>query len=118
MGMEKHTGKSKLKSLRSECLLSPIYELTVKCILFITVVVTLAPWPQIAHASCGGDACGSFDVESKSYSSSDTMAKATLVNKDQSKKIRLKGCVTVNGKCGSANSFDVTIDAGKRAPIA
>jgi hypothetical protein len=118
MGIEKHTYKSKLKSLRSECLLSPIYELAVKRILFITMVVTLASWPHIAHASCGGDACSSFGVESKSYSSSDTMAKATLVNKDQSKKMHLKGCVTVNGKCGSADSFDVTIEAGKRVPIA
>src|ERR1700674_3186274 len=117
MGTEKHTDKSKLKSLGSECLLSPICDMTLKRTLFAAMIFTLGLLPQIANASCSGNACSSFSVENKSYSSSDTMAKATLVNKDQSKKIHLKGCVSVNGKCGSADSFDVTIDPGKRVPI-
>jgi hypothetical protein len=86
-------------------------------ILACAVTVTLIALPQAAHASCSGTACSSFAVEGRSYSASDTMAKATLVNRDSSKKIHLKGCVTVKGQCGSANSFDVTIEPSNRMPI-
>ena len=117
MRTEEHTNKSRLKRIVSADLLLRICgsPLTRSAIATMALALTFAP--QVAHASCSGNACSSFAVEGKTYSSSDAAAKATLVNKDQSKKIHLKGCITVNGKCGSANGFDVTIDPGKRAPI-
>jgi len=117
MRTEEHTNKSRLQRVVSAGFSLRIcgWPLTRSALATMALALTFAP--QVAHASCSGNACSSFAVESKTYSSSDAAAKATLVNKDQSKKIHLKGCITVNGKCGSANGFDVTIEPGKRAPI-
>jgi hypothetical protein len=82
---------------------------------FIAIAVILSVLPQSAQA-CSGSACSSFSVENKNYSSSDKKFHATLVNKDQSKKIRLKGCMNVTGKCPSV-LWDVTIDPGKRETV-
>ena len=116
MRMKINTNISKLKSPSSECLSSRTCPLSLKRALFVMGAV-LSLIPQTAHASCGGKACSSFSMENRSYDSSNHMGKATLVNKDQRKKIHLKGCMSVNGKCGSTGSFDVTIDPGKRQPI-
>jgi len=73
--------------------------------------------PQIAHASCSGSACSSVSVDGKNFSSSDKRAKATLVNKDQTRKIHIKGCITSDGKCGTGDSFELTIDPARSVPI-
>lgn len=83
----------------------------------LAAVVVVGALPQIAHASCSGSACSSFSVDSKNFSSSDKRAKATLVNKDQTRKIHIKGCITSDGKCGTGDSFELTIDPAKSVPI-
>lgn len=85
--------------------------------LTVAAAVVIGALPQIAHASCSGSACSSVSVDGKSFSSSDKRARATLVNKDQTRKIHIKGCITSDGKCGSGDSFELTIDPGKSVPI-
>jgi hypothetical protein len=92
-------------------------DLTINFKLTFATVVFFGAVPQIAHASCTGSACASFSVDGKNFSSSDKRAKATLVNKDQTKKIHVKGCITSDGKCGTGDSFELTIDPSKSAPI-
>ena len=85
--------------------------------LMLAAVVLFVAVPQIAYASCSGSACGSFSVEGRNFSSTDKRAKATLVNKDQTKKIHIKGCITSDGKCGTGDSFELTIDPAKSVAI-
>ncbi len=85
--------------------------------LTLAAVIVFGALPHIAHASCSGSACSSFSVDGKSFSSSEKRAKATLVNKDQTKKIHIKGCITSDGKCGTGDSFELTIDPAKSVPI-
>jgi len=91
--------------------------LTGKFNLTVAAIVVFGALPQIAHASCSGSGCSSFAVDGKTFSSSDKRAKATLVNKDQARKIRIEGCITSDGKCGSGDVFKVTIDPGKSVAI-
>jgi hypothetical protein len=86
-----------------------------KLTFFIAIAVILGLLPQSAQASCSGNACSSFSVENKSYSPSDKKLHATLVNKDQSKKIRLKGCIAFSKV--SSYCWDVSIDPGKRETV-
>jgi hypothetical protein len=83
---------------------------------FIAMAVLLGLLPRGAQASCSGDACSAYSVENKTFSSSDKKFHATLLNKDQSKKIRLKGCMSVPGKF-SGYCWDVTLDPGKRQTV-
>jgi hypothetical protein len=83
---------------------------------FIAAAVLLGLLPQGAQASCSGDACSAYSVENKTFSSSDKKFHATLLNKDQSKKIHLKGCMSVPGKF-SGYCWDVTIEPGKRQTV-
>jgi hypothetical protein len=85
--------------------------------LTLAAIVVFGALPQVAHASCSGGGCSSFSVDGKNFSSSETRAKATLVNKDQIKKIHIKGCITSDGKCGTGDAFELTIDPGKSVPI-
>jgi len=64
---------------------------------FFVPAVLLGLLVQGAQASCNGNACSAYSVEAKSFSSSDKEFRASLLNKDQSKKIRLKGCMSVPG---------------------
>ncbi len=82
----------------------------------ITMTVALSASPQIAHASCSGNACTSFKVLNKIYSTSDKRFRATLANTDPSKKIRLKGCMG-STKSPTEWCWDVTIDRGKTASV-
>jgi hypothetical protein len=80
------------------------------------MTVALGALPQIAHASCSGNACSSFKVENKTYSPSDKRFRATLVNTDPNKKIRLKGCMG-STKSPTPWCWDVSIDRGKSVPV-
>ena len=90
--------------------------MTSKLAFTLATILALGAVPRMAHASCSGSACNSFSVESRNFSSSDKRAKAVLSNKDQNKKIHLKGCITSDGKCGGGDNFDVTIDPTKSTP--
>jgi hypothetical protein len=83
---------------------------------FFVAAVLLGLLPQGAQASCSGNACSAYSVEAKSFSPSDKKFRASLLNKDQSKKVRLKGCMSVPGKF-SGYCWDVTIDPGKRQGV-
>ena len=83
----------------------------------LAAVVIFGALPQLAYALCSGSACSSVSVDGKNFSASDKRAKATLVNKDQTRKIHVKGCITSDGKCGSGDSFELTIDPAKSVPI-
>lgn len=62
--------------------------------------------PQIAQASCGGNACGALTAIAH-YSSVDKRINASVTNRDQAKTIHLKFCINVEGKCGSG--FEATL---------
>jgi len=61
--------------------------------------------PQMALASCSGSACSAFTATA-AWSPSDKRVNAVLSNKDQAKEMKVKLCITVDGKC---NAFDVTL---------
>ena len=74
-------------------------------LVFLTTVASIAIFPQIAQASCSGNACSSVSATA-TWSSSDKRANTVLTNKDQSQAMHLKLCITVDGKC---NSFEITL---------
>ena len=77
---------------------------TRKLALFATTAV-MATVPQIAHASCSGNACSAYSAVA-TWSSSDKHVNTVLTNKDQTNAVHLKFCITVEGRC---NSFDLTL---------
>ena len=78
--------------------------MTRKLALFATTAV-MATVPQVAHASCSGNACSAYSAVA-TWSASDKHVNTVLTNKDQTKAVHLKFCITVEGRC---NSFDVTL---------
>jgi hypothetical protein len=68
--------------------------------------------PQIAQASCSGNACGAL-LAAATYSSMDKRVNGTVTNRDQAKTVQLKFCINVEGKC---NSFEATLPPQKSVP--
>jgi hypothetical protein len=72
---------------------------------FLATVAAVATIPQIAQASCSGNACDAYSALA-AWSSSEKRVNTVLTNKDSTKPVHLKLCVTVDGKC---NRFDLTL---------
>jgi hypothetical protein len=72
---------------------------------FLATVAAIATVPQAAQASCSGNACNAFTAAA-TWSSSDKRVNTVLTNRDQTKAVHVKFCITVDGRC---NSFDVTL---------
>jgi hypothetical protein len=74
---------------------------------FVIIALALAAGvaPQVAQASCSGNACSAFSATA-TWSSSDKKVNAVLTNKDQAKPMQVKLCITVDSRC---NSFDFTL---------
>ena len=72
---------------------------------FLATVAAIATVPQVAQASCSGNACSAFSTAA-TWSSSDKRVNTVLTNKDPTKAVHVKFCITVDGKC---NSFDITL---------
>jgi hypothetical protein len=71
---------------------------------FLATVGAIALVPQIAQASCSGNACNAFSTIAV-WNGSGKRVDTTFTNKE-TKEVRLKFCVTVDGKC---NSFELTL---------
>jgi len=71
----------------------------------IALALAAGATPQLAYASCNGTACNSFSATA-AWSSSDKRINAVLSNKDTAKEMKVKLCITVEGRC---NAFDVTL---------
>lgn len=76
----------------------------------MTIAASVAP--QIAQASCSGNACGEL-LTAATYSAADKRVNGTVTNRDQAKTLQLKFCITVEGKC---NSFEATLPPQKSVP--
>jgi len=74
---------------------------------FLATVAAIATVPQVAQASCSGNACNAFSIAA-TWSSSDKRVNTVLTNRDPTKAVHVKFCITVEGKC---DSFDVTLPA-------
>lgn len=71
-----------------------------------TTAVIAAAMPQMAHASCSGDACSAWGYLDGQFS-----------NKDTGRQIHLTGCfLSPYGVCSA--SFDMTVDPGKTKAVA
>jgi hypothetical protein len=82
--------------------------MTHKITFVLATAIAISATPQIAHASCSGQACSSFSYENGKFT-----------NKDRVVPIRLKGCYIKSGSaCASPPAnFDVTIDADSSKPV-
>src|SRR5690349_9020175 len=75
---------------------------------FLATVAAVAVVPQIAQASCSGNACGAFSATAV-WSSSQKQVNTVLTNRDSTKPVHLRLCVTAEGKC---SPFDLTLPPG------
>ena len=71
----------------------------------LATVAAVATVPQIAQASCSGTACSAYMLN-PTWSPSDRRVNATLTNKDQTREVHLKLCITIGGVC---NGIEVTL---------
>lgn len=72
---------------------------------FLATVAAVATVPQIAQASCSGTACSAY-ILNTTWSPSDRRVNTTLTNKDQTREVHLKLCITIASMC---NSVEVTL---------
>src|SRR5262249_20505453 len=72
---------------------------------FLASVAAVATLPNIAQAACSGSACSALMLTT-TWSPSDRQVKAVLTNKDQSREVKLKLCITVASIC---KDFEVTL---------
>ena len=73
--------------------------------ILLATATAVASVPHVAQASCNGNACNAYSAVA-TWSSSEKRVNTVLTNKDQTKPLHLKLCVTIDGKC---NSFDLTL---------
>jgi hypothetical protein len=79
--------------------------------LIVATTVIIGAIPQMAQASCNGNACSAVSAAA-SWNASDKRVNAVLTNKDQAKGMQVKFCITVEGKC---NSFELTLSPRSNA---
>jgi hypothetical protein len=79
-----------------------------KLALILATAGACAALPQIAHASCSGNACSAFSFASNKFT-----------NKDKDQKIHLTGCfIKSGGTCGSPPvNFDIAVDPNSSKPL-
>jgi hypothetical protein len=80
---------------------------TYRFVVALATALAVAAVPQVARASCSGDACAAFMLIPL-FSDGDALS-----NQDKLRKIRLVGCyLGANGSCAASSDFDLTIDPG------
>lgn len=79
-----------------------------KLAFLVATAVVYGALPQLAHASCSGNACSAFSFANNKFT-----------NKDKDRKIHLTGCIIKSaGACGSPPAgFDVTVDPNSSKSI-
>ena len=86
--------------------------MTNKFALVLATALAIAAVPQVAHASCSGNACAAFMLIPLPAEG------GVLSNQDKFRKIRIVGCyLDAKGSCAAASNFDLTIDPGKNKPV-
>ncbi len=81
--------------------------MTYRFAVMLATTLAVAAVPQVARASCNGDACAAF-MYIPLFSEG-----GALSNQDKVHKIHITGCfLQANGTCAASSNFDLTIDPG------
>jgi hypothetical protein len=86
--------------------------MTRKSAFVLATALAVAAVPQVARASCSGDACAAFMLIPLFAEG------GALSNQDKIRKIHITGCyLDAKGSCAASSDFDLTIDPGKNKQV-
>ncbi len=89
--------------------------MTRKLAFMLVMTVAFGAVPQIAYASCSGNACSALTMKLRGYSSAESLLHFDLTNSDKSRAIKVKACIMTAGSC--VLTFDPTIYAAKTSEL-